>query len=511
MLTHAHLRLLTGALAWGLLVAACAGQDGPGSAEAAGDASTTDEGSTSEATTTGAPACGDGVVDPGEGCDDGEANGPAAACTPACQPASCGDGFVHQGEACDDGNLSDADGCSATCNLPGCGDGVVSNGEACDDGDDDNSDACLVGCVLAACGDGYVRDGLEMCDDGNPDNSDGCMMDCTLATCGDGYMHVGVEGCDDGNADNSDGCLVGCALASCGDGYVHEGVETCDDGNGVDDDGCASDCLTMASCSDGLHNGAETDVDCGGPHCAGCGDALQCAGDGDCASTFCAAGACVTPRHCRDIRDLDLAKADGVYAIDPDGAGEAPPAAVFCEMTFNGGGWTAVFNMRALPVGEASAQQLLAALSVNAAAEPVLPDSNSEAVYTGGLVLADFDEALFGWGPSTQLDITRYARLTDTDGLDGLCYLDGYCGPGAAVGTFDMVPTGNTRVLSAGKETDFPHVGLGFDDQIIVWGHDRQASNLNNWANLYDEGPCCKAGNTPDINLPGWRYVIYVR
>jgi hypothetical protein len=141
----------------------------------------------------------------------------------------------------------------------------------------------------------------------------------------------------------------------------------------------------------------------------------------------------------------------------------------------------------------------------------VLPNSNSAAIYTTGLPLAEFNEALFGWAPSLQGDVNRYGKLTAPTGLAGLCYLDGFCGPGVEVGSFDIVPTGNTRALFTGKATDFPHVGLGFDDQIIVWGYDRNASHFNNWGNWFDEGPCCKAGNSADINEPGWRYVIYVR
>ncbi|HEY5947932.1 MAG TPA: myxococcus cysteine-rich repeat containing protein, partial [Kofleriaceae bacterium] len=53
------------------------------------------------------------------------------------QPA-CGDGTVDEGEQCDDGNTTSGDGCSATCETeppppppPSCGDGNVDAGEQC--------------------------------------------------------------------------------------------------------------------------------------------------------------------------------------------------------------------------------------------------------------------------------------------------------------------------------------------------------------------------------------------
>ena len=154
---------------------------------------------------------------------------------------------------------------------------------------------------------------------------------------------------------------------------------------------------------------------------------------------------------------------------------------------------------------------MLAAITKNGPIAPVLPNSNSPAILTEGLVLGQFTEALFGWAVAAQADVSRYGKLTAPGGLDGLCYLDGFCGAGVEVGSFDIVPTGNTRTLSTGKASEAPHVGLGFDDQIIVWGYDRNGFNDSNWGNWADEGVCCKAGNTPEIGVPGWRYVVYVR
>ena len=46
----------------------------------------------------------------------------------------CGDGKKQGSEQCDDGNLVDNDGCDSNCTLPACGNGILNpgNGEACD-------------------------------------------------------------------------------------------------------------------------------------------------------------------------------------------------------------------------------------------------------------------------------------------------------------------------------------------------------------------------------------------
>lgn len=63
--------------------------------------------------------CGDGVVNKtaGEACDDGSRNDDylAGACRSDCQPAGCGDAILDPGEECDDGNADDGDGCSPGC------------------------------------------------------------------------------------------------------------------------------------------------------------------------------------------------------------------------------------------------------------------------------------------------------------------------------------------------------------------------------------------------------------
>ncbi|KAB2892723.1 MAG: DUF4215 domain-containing protein [Kofleriaceae bacterium] len=61
--------------------------------------------------------CGDGVRNPAEQCDLGDANAdvPDSACRTTCRVAYCGDGIVDAYETCDDGNLDDTDDCNTDC------------------------------------------------------------------------------------------------------------------------------------------------------------------------------------------------------------------------------------------------------------------------------------------------------------------------------------------------------------------------------------------------------------
>ena len=301
------------------------------------------------------PVCGNGIVQAGEVCDDGNVvsgdgcsptctiesgykclNGPAAGPCTSGGPGSvvpvCGNGIVQAGEICDDGNVVSGDGCSATCTIesgykclngpaagpctsggpgsviPVCGNGLVQAGEACDDGNTTAGDGCSASCVVESgytctpttvgsgpsictanpvCGNGTVQ-GTEICDDGNTANGDGCSSACALeppyvctvgppagpcgsggpgsvkGVCGNGIMQSG-EICDDGNTVSGDGCSATCTIEPgykcttgpaagpcssggsgsvvpiCGNGLV-QGTELCDDGNTTSGDGCSSTC-----------------------------------------------------------------------------------------------------------------------------------------------------------------------------------------------------------------------------------------------------------------------------
>jgi MYXO-CTERM domain-containing protein len=68
------------------------------------------------------PMCGDGCLDPGEECDDGD-NEDGDGCSSECENETppprgyCGDGCVDPGEECDDGDNEDGDGCSSDCKI----------------------------------------------------------------------------------------------------------------------------------------------------------------------------------------------------------------------------------------------------------------------------------------------------------------------------------------------------------------------------------------------------------
>jgi hypothetical protein len=138
--------------------------------------------------TTSGASCGNGIVELGEGCDDGPENDVYAACTDACQPNVCGDGKVHVGvEQCDE----------AAANV--------------------DTGYCRSDCQLNICGDGYVLAGLEECDSGmNGPTYGGCDEACTVNRCGDGELDVGHEQCDDGPF-NGSGEPGEEGMAGCGD------------------------------------------------------------------------------------------------------------------------------------------------------------------------------------------------------------------------------------------------------------------------------------------------------
>lgn len=170
----------------------------------------------------------------------------------ACRVIACGDGVVEDVEACDDGNLINGDGCSADCrSIEACGNGIVDRavGEHCDDANTDELDGCRNDCTFPLCGDGRV-DAFETCDAAaaNSDAPDAsCRSNCLPARCGDGVRDTRRgEVCDDGNVRDGDGCASDCRSTEiCGNSiFDHITEEECDLGvPGLSADGCSSRCF----------------------------------------------------------------------------------------------------------------------------------------------------------------------------------------------------------------------------------------------------------------------------
>src|SRR5262249_49490827 len=59
---------------------------------------------------------------------------PKPGCDEHCHLVHCGDGHLDAGEECDDGNRINGDSCDNNCTIPRCGNGIVDPGEECDDG-----------------------------------------------------------------------------------------------------------------------------------------------------------------------------------------------------------------------------------------------------------------------------------------------------------------------------------------------------------------------------------------
>lgn len=230
--------------------------------------------------------CGNGVLESGEGCDDGNADA-ADGCNAAClveidspcnieEPGRLGDG------SCETGVCNTGGGSPGVCRVaPGCGNGVLDVGEGCEDGNNTPGDGCNQACLVengSACGEdesGAVGD--DSCASGSCDSSAGDPGMC-VPVCGNSFLEEG-EGCDDGNAEEGDACSPMClvengnacnadetgltgdmscvtglcdvsagapglcrALPICGDGFT-DPMEGCDDGNTEAGDGCNAACL----------------------------------------------------------------------------------------------------------------------------------------------------------------------------------------------------------------------------------------------------------------------------
>jgi len=347
------------------------------------------------------PCCGNGLADPQEGCDDGNAlhcDGCSASCAVEPNPLCGDDGNPCTAAVCvpatgcvavplpdlvpcpDDGNVCTDDVCSAgSCAHPN---------HICDDGIDCTVDTCAVpgGCVFTPAD--------APCEDGNTCTTDHCdtvlgcvsqvepdgtpCSDADFCTTGDTCLGgvcaaVGpLLNCNDGNPCSDDACDpdLGCVneenAASCpcggGGGPAPPGTP-CADGNGCTvGDTCngAGQCVPGATVNcadgdpctvDGCFFGACFHVDQACPaSCGGLPNGTPCSDGSPCTTGTCHGGSCTSvPRQCGDgdpCTGLDLCVASppiGCRAGYPQGGvacddGNACTPSDVCQAGFCTGG-----------------------------------------------------------------------------------------------------------------------------------------------------------------------------
>lgn len=191
------------------------------------------------------PDCGNGVLDPGEGCDDGNnvsLDGCSQGCTDEVPGAECGNAIVEPTETCDDGNTEPADGCDGSCQAeftPNDGTCDTANHETCDNSPAD----CCPNCNGGTMDPGEQCDGSDfggiVCEDfcyegGTLSCTIGCQIDTstctgTLPTCGDN-----TAGCDE-ECDGTD--LRSQTCESLG---FESGTPACGSGCTFDTSGCVN-------------------------------------------------------------------------------------------------------------------------------------------------------------------------------------------------------------------------------------------------------------------------------
>ncbi len=246
--------------------------------------------------------CGNGILDPGELCDDGNSFD-GDCCSSSCQ-------LVPSGTACaDDGNQCTDDVCDGfgSCSHPGldatpCDDGLFCNGQdTCSNG------TCVGGSIDPCAGrpecDDVCNEVADNCEElaGVPCTDDG--NQCTGDVCGGGLcIHPPVAGsCDDGVFCNGpDICSSGACSIHLGDPCVggSDCANLCDESADSCFDPAGSGCLDDGNaCTDDVCDGAGA---CLHPNnTAPCEDGNACTSGDACSGGTCAPGAPVVCDNCQ--------------------------------------------------------------------------------------------------------------------------------------------------------------------------------------------------------------------
>ncbi|MCH8146899.1 MAG: hypothetical protein IH987_02765 [Planctomycetes bacterium] len=142
--------------------------------------------------------CGNGVVEPGETCDDG---GESATCDADCTIAECGDGTLNTtaGEVCDDGNTDPDDGCDCLFGLGACCLGT----------------ACSIVTESDCLDSGGTFFGLDTSCDSPDADGDGLRDECDGCPADSSKIEPGLCGCGEDDTPDSDGDGVPDCVDTC--------------------------------------------------------------------------------------------------------------------------------------------------------------------------------------------------------------------------------------------------------------------------------------------------------
>ncbi len=254
----------------------------------------------------------------------------------------CGNGVVEKGEQCDDGNRLRGDGCFSCrqeiSRTPSsvCGNGVLETTESCDDGNRVANDGCSAVCFVEvpastrrSCGNGAVDSG-EMCDDGGICTSDNNTPCTSNSQC---PRFRGFAGrCA---PRNGDGCDLSCMV---------EGRDTTRDiivevENSVSDSvefGLESVCPSgrcSASATEVTASNIDSSVYEGGRFIAAV--RLECTGDIESSTVQFNVGSSVGTT-CTDLRVSHVSDSGSVQRLEPTSCGSGSGGSLDVTVTFNG-------------------------------------------------------------------------------------------------------------------------------------------------------------------------------
>jgi cysteine-rich repeat protein len=166
---------------------------------------------------------------------------------------ACGNGVVDPGEACDDGNVANGDCCSSACVFEPVATSCE-DGNACTTLDVCNGSGTCVGGPAPNCDDG------NLCTDDSCEPSSGCVYVDNVVPCDDGNACTMTDSCSGGACVGRDP-VVCTALDQCHEaGVCDPGTGICSDPNSPDGKPCDDDntCTTSDACLAGVCTGPNT-------------------------------------------------------------------------------------------------------------------------------------------------------------------------------------------------------------------------------------------------------------